>query len=69
MAAPDPDRAADICALDDALLALAALDPRRAQVVELRFFGGLSVDETAEVMSVSPQTVMRHWKVARLAGA
>lgn len=63
--APDTDRAADICALDDALTALAALDPRRAQVVELRFFGGLSVDETAEALSVSPQTVMRHWKVAR----
>lgn len=65
MAAPGTDRAADICALDDALVALAALDPRRAQVVELRFFGGLSVEETAQALSVSPQTVMRHWKVAR----
>jgi RNA polymerase sigma factor (TIGR02999 family) len=59
------DRAADICALDDALGELAAMDPRRAQVVELRFFGGLSVEETAEALSVSPQTVMRDWKLAR----
>jgi RNA polymerase sigma factor (TIGR02999 family) len=65
IAAPASDRAADICALDDALAALAAVDPERAQVVELRFFGGLSVEETAEALSVSPQTVMRHWKVAR----
>jgi len=41
------------------------LDPRRAEVIELRFFGGLSVEETAEALAVSPQTVMRHWKVAR----
>jgi RNA polymerase sigma factor (TIGR02999 family) len=59
------DRAAEICALDDALDELAAMDPRRAQVVELRFFGGLSVEETAEALSVSPQTVMRDWKLAR----
>jgi RNA polymerase sigma factor (TIGR02999 family) len=59
------DRAASLCALDDALEALARLDPRRAQVIELRFFGGLSVDETADVLSVSPQTVMRDWKLAR----
>jgi len=65
LAAPTTDRAADICALDDALTALAALDPRRAEVIELRFFGGLSVEETAEALAVSPQTVMRHWKVAR----
>jgi RNA polymerase sigma factor (TIGR02999 family) len=65
MAAPDTSRAADICALDDALTDLARVDPRRAQVVELRFFGGLSVDETAQALAVSPQTVMRHWKVAR----
>jgi RNA polymerase sigma-70 factor, ECF subfamily len=63
--APATDRAADICALDDALEALAAIDPRRAEVVELRFFGGLSVEETAEALAVSEQTVMRHWKVAR----
>ena len=63
--APVSDRAAEICALDDALNALGQMDPRRAQVVELRFFGGLSVDETAEALSVSPQTVMRDWKLAR----
>jgi RNA polymerase sigma factor (TIGR02999 family) len=59
------DRAVEIVALDDALTALAQMDQRRAQVVELRFFGGLSVDETAEALSVSPQTVMRDWKLAR----
>ena len=51
-------------ALDDALKALAAIDPRQSQVVELRFFGGLSVEETAEVLKVSPETVMRDWKLA-----
>ncbi len=65
LAAPDTSRAADICALDDALGTLASVDPRRAQVVELRFFGGLTVEETAQAMSVSPQTVMRDWQVAR----
>jgi RNA polymerase sigma factor (sigma-70 family) len=55
----------DLAALDDALTALAAADPRRSQVVELRFFGGLTVDETAAVLNVSPETVMRDWKVAR----
>jgi RNA polymerase sigma factor (sigma-70 family) len=44
---------------------LAAIDPRRAQIVELRFFGGLSVEETAQALAISPQTVMRDWKVAR----
>ena len=53
-------------ALDDALSTLAAIDPRQSQVVELRFFGGLSVEETAEVLKVSPETVMRDWKVAKL---
>ena len=59
------DRAAQICALDDALQALASRNPRHAQVIELRFFGGLSVDETAEALEVSPQTVLRDWKLAR----
>jgi RNA polymerase sigma-70 factor, ECF subfamily len=59
------DRAASLCALDDALEGLAQLDPRRAQVIELRFFGGLSVDDTADVLGVSAQTVMRDWKLAR----
>ena len=55
----------DLVALDDALGALTALDPRKSQVVELRFFGGLSVQETAETLQVSPDTVMRDWKFAR----
>jgi RNA polymerase sigma factor (TIGR02999 family) len=59
------ERAAELVALDDALTDLAALDPRRAQVVELRYFGGLGVDETAQVLHVSPETVMRDWKRAR----
>ena len=57
--------ASSLCALDDALESLARIDPRRAQVVELRFFGGLSVEETAEALQVSPQTVMRDWRLAR----
>ena len=63
--APDTDRPAEVCALDDALTSLALLDPRRAQVIEMRFFGGLSVEQTAEALAVSPQTVMRDWRVAR----
>jgi RNA polymerase sigma factor (TIGR02999 family) len=59
------NRARELIALEDALNALAKNDPRKARVVELRFFGGLSVDETAEVLSVSPETVMRDWKFAR----
>jgi len=59
------DRARDIVALDDGLNALARLDPRKAQVVEMRFFGGLSVEETAEVLKVSPITVMRDWSTAK----
>jgi len=58
-------RARELIALDDALNTLASVDPRRAHVVELRFFGGLSVEETAEVVKVSPDTVMRDWKLAR----
>jgi len=56
---------ADFVALDDALKALAALDPRKSKVVDLRFFGGLSVEETAEVLKVSPETVARDWKFAK----
>jgi RNA polymerase sigma-70 factor (ECF subfamily) len=55
----------DLIALDDALQALAKMDERRSRVVELRFFGGLSVIETAEVLSISSETVMRDWKLAR----
>ena len=58
-------RAADLVALDDALKTLADIDPRKAQVVELRFFGGLSVEEAAEVLKVSPVTVMRDWNTAK----
>ena len=63
--AHESDQAIELVALDHALTALAALDPRRARVIELRFFGGLSVEETATVLHVSPQTVMRDWKLAR----
>jgi RNA polymerase sigma factor (TIGR02999 family) len=59
------ERETDLVALDDALNALAALDPRQSQVVELRFFGGLSLEETAEVLKVSPGTVRRDWRMAR----
>jgi RNA polymerase sigma factor (sigma-70 family) len=52
-------------AIDDALNELAQIDPRKAKVIELRFFGGLSVEETAEVLKISPQSVMRDWKMAR----
>ena len=65
MPAADSDGASALCALDDALESLARIDPRRAKVIELRFFGGLSVDETAEALDVSPQTVMRDWRLAR----
>ena len=58
-------RARELVALDDALNALAEVDPRKSRIVELRFFGGLSVKETAEVVKVSSDTVMRDWKMAR----
>jgi RNA polymerase sigma factor (TIGR02999 family) len=62
----DSDAASSsLCALDDALGSLAQIDPRRARVIELRFFGGLSIDETAEVLQISPQSVMRDWRLAR----
>jgi RNA polymerase sigma factor (TIGR02999 family) len=64
-AVPAPERGADLVALDEALQRLSELDPRRGEVVELRFFGGLSVEETAEVLRVSRQTVMRDWTLAR----
>jgi RNA polymerase sigma-70 factor, ECF subfamily len=60
-----PDRDASTIALDDALSALADFDLRKAQVIELRYFGGLSVEETAEVLKISPQSVMRDWKLAK----
>jgi RNA polymerase sigma-70 factor, ECF subfamily len=55
----------DLVALDDALKTLAGVDPRKSKVVELRFFGGLSVEETAEVLKVSPDTVLRDWRLAK----
>lgn len=55
----------DVVALDDALASLAEVDPEQARLVELRFFGGLTIDETAEVLQVSPATVKREWAVAR----
>ena len=59
------DRASELIALDDALTALAKIDERKARVVELRFFGGLTAEETAAVLDVSPETVLRDWKFAR----
>jgi RNA polymerase sigma factor (sigma-70 family) len=56
----------DLIAIDDALAAFARQDPRKAQVVELRFFGGLTVEETAEVLKVSAETVIRDWKLAKV---
>jgi RNA polymerase sigma factor (TIGR02999 family) len=58
-------RARELIALDDALNALAQVDPRKARVVEMRFFAGLSVEETAEVLAVSSDTVKRDWRLAR----
>jgi RNA polymerase sigma factor (TIGR02999 family) len=60
-----PERTADLVAIDDALNALAAHDPRKSQIVELRFFGGLTVEETAHVLKISPRTVKREWSMAR----
>jgi RNA polymerase sigma factor (TIGR02999 family) len=61
-----PDRQTDIVALDDALQALSAIDPRKCRVVEMRFFAGLSVKEVAEVLNVSQQTVLRDWQLAKV---
>jgi RNA polymerase sigma factor (TIGR02999 family) len=60
----EPDT--NLVALDDAMKALAAVDERKSKVVELRFFGGLNVQETAEVLSVSPDTVVRDWRLAKV---
>ena len=60
---PEPDT--DVVAVDEALDALAMVDPRKARVVELRFFGGLSVEETAAVLEISEESVMRDWRLAR----
>ena len=66
VAVVDGDRTADLVALDDALNALARLDSRKVQIIEMRFFGGLSVEETAEVLKVSPATVRRDWSIAKM---
>ena len=60
-----PDRDAEVVVLDEALNELAKHDPRKARVVELRFFGGLSVEETAAALDVSPQTVLRDWNLSK----
>src|SRR5262245_1855094 len=62
---PDPMGRDDLIALSDALTGLATFDARMSQIVELRFFGGLTVDETAIVLDISPETVMRDWKTAK----
>lgn len=59
-------RSVDFIALDDALEGLARLDPQQSRIVELRFFGGLSIEETAETLALSPATVKRHWVTARV---
>jgi RNA polymerase sigma factor (TIGR02999 family) len=59
------ERSEELIALDDALGSLAQVDPRKAKLVEMRFFGGLSVEETAAVLNISAQCVMRDWKFAR----
>jgi RNA polymerase sigma factor (TIGR02999 family) len=64
-AAVTQDRAAELVALDDALNDLAEVAPRQSRVVELRYFGGLSVEETAEVLKVSPETILRDWRMAK----
>ena len=65
LAVGQPDDAVDLIALDDALTRLETLDPLQARIVELRYFGGLTVEETAEAVDLSPATVKRHWTLAR----
>ncbi len=65
LATAAPDAGVDLVTLDRALTELAALDPQQARIVELRYFGGLTVDETAEVVNLSAATVKRHWTLAR----
>jgi RNA polymerase sigma factor (TIGR02999 family) len=64
--APSPFREVNVVILDDALKALSRLDSRQAEIVELRFFAGLSIEETAQVLDISPATVKREWTTARL---
>ncbi|HKE22358.1 MAG TPA: ECF-type sigma factor, partial [Bryobacteraceae bacterium] len=58
-------RGVEVLALDEALMSLSKIDPRKSRVVELRYFGGLSVAETAEVLQVSPETIARDWRMAK----
>ena len=60
-----PARANELIALDEALKTLALIDPRKSQIIELRFFGGLSIEETAEVLKISSPTVQREWRSAK----
>ena len=60
------ERATDLVALDDALTALSAIDPRKSQVVELKYFGGLTIQETADALGISTPTVEREWQTARI---
>jgi RNA polymerase sigma-70 factor, ECF subfamily len=61
----DSAKGQELIALDDSLNALAEIDPRKARVIEMRFFGGMSVEETAEVLKISPKSVLRDWKLAK----
>ena len=61
----NPSRGIELLALDDALVRLFQVDPRKGRVVELRYFGGLSAEETAEALRISPETVKRDWKLAK----
>jgi RNA polymerase sigma factor (TIGR02999 family) len=63
--AVSPGASVDVLVIDEALQRLARVDERKAQVVELRYFGGLTVEETAHVLQVSPETVMRDWRMAK----
>ena len=65
LAAPDPGQGIDLAALDDALTQLEALDPQQARIVELRYFIGLSIEDTADALGLSAATVKRHWTLAR----
>jgi RNA polymerase sigma-70 factor (ECF subfamily) len=60
-----PEQSSELIRLDESLLRLAKIDPRQAKIVELRFFGGLTVEQTAEVMGISPKTVKRDWSMAK----
>ena len=65
MAATEPETNVDLLALDEALTSLALIDPRGARIIELRFFSGLTIDETAEVLDLSTGTIKREWSAAR----